>query len=67
MYSIEIDQARVVAVADWAELICYRDIQVFLGFANFYCKFIQNYSSITTLITQLLKGSVNRKKKGAFE
>ena len=63
---IEMDPARVDAVSDWAEPKCYRDIQVFLGFANFYRKFIQGYSSITSALTALLKGSVNGKKKGQF-
>lgn len=33
-----------------------KELQRFLGFANFYCKFIQNYSIITAPFTLLLKG-----------
>ena len=31
------------------------DIQVFLGFANFYWQFIQSYSKIIALLTSMLK------------
>lgn len=33
-----------------------KELQRFLGFANFYCKFIQNYSIMTAPLTLLLKG-----------
>ena len=31
------------------------DVQCFLGFANFYCKFIQDYSKLIFPLTQLTK------------
>jgi hypothetical protein len=37
---------------------------VLLGFCNFYRRFIRNYSQIARLLTALLKGSKNGKKKG---
>jgi hypothetical protein len=36
--------------------MCPRDILSFLGFVNFYRCFIEGYSQITTLLTDLTKG-----------
>ena len=40
---------------DWPELKSVQDIQVFLGFANFYRQFIQGFSRIAALFTSILK------------
>ena len=39
----------------WPELKTIRDIQVFLGFANFYRQFIQGFSKIAASLTSMLK------------
>jgi hypothetical protein len=39
---------KVQTILDWLELCKVKDIQSFLGFANFYCWFIYRYSEITT-------------------
>ena len=44
----------------------YRDLQVLLGFYNFYRRFIRDYSSIAKPLTSLLKGSQNGRKTGNF-
>ena len=41
-------------------------MQVFLGFANFYRRFIANYSKIAVPLTAMLKGSKNGKKVGPY-
>ena len=46
---------RIEAVKNWPELKSIRDIQVFLGFPNFYCFFRQGFSKITGLLTSILK------------
>jgi transposase InsO family protein len=61
------DPERVKAIAEWPIPQSYRDIQVFLGFANFYRRFIEGYSEIASPITALLKGMVAGKKKGPWE
>lgn len=43
---IQMDPAKVSAVAEWATPRSRKEVQRFLGFANFYRKFIRNYSSI---------------------
>jgi transposase InsO family protein len=47
--------------------VSFKDVQIFLGFANFYRRFIKSYSKIVGPITDLLKGSVQGKKAGPFE
>ena len=40
------DPVRVQTIQEWPEPESYRDVQVFLGFANFYRRFIHNYSDV---------------------
>ncbi|KAK3541054.1 hypothetical protein QTP86_012345 [Hemibagrus guttatus] len=57
---VEMDQTKVCAVTEWLEPITMRELQRFLGFANFYRQFIRNYSSIAGPLTSLLKGKPRR-------
>ena len=41
--------------------------QSFLGFANFYCRFIAGFVSITQPLTKLLQGHCNTKKHSGKE
>jgi transposase InsO family protein len=63
---IAMDPRRVQAVVDWPVPVSYREIQVFLGFTNFYRIFIHRYSAETAPITDLLKGMEKGKKTGPF-
>jgi len=47
------DPKKVQTVIEWRVPTSIRDLQCFLGFANFYRIFIKNYSSIATPLTQL--------------
>lgn len=38
--SVSMDPRRVDVVAAWPRLRSFKDVQSFLGFANFYCCFI---------------------------
>jgi hypothetical protein len=49
------DEAKIKSVMDWPVPKSPHDIQVFLGFANFYRRFIMNYSKITKPLTKLLQ------------
>lgn len=46
--NIKMDPAKVSAVTSWHVPDCRRKLQQFLGFASFYRRFIENYSSIAT-------------------
>src|SRR5690606_38791375 len=52
---VKMDPKKVKAITEWKTPKSVHDIQVFLGFANFYRRFIQNYSKIVSPITKLLK------------
>ena len=52
---IEMDPSRIQSIVDWPAPSCVRDIQIFLGFANFYRRFIDGYSRVVCPITNLLK------------
>ena len=64
---IKMDPARIQTLAEWPVPKTFRDVQVFLGFANFYRRFIYRYSKITTPLSSLLKGSKDGKKSGPME
>jgi hypothetical protein len=64
---IEIDESRIEAIAEWPESRSFRDIQIFLDFANFYRRFIRDYSPIAALLTSIFKENINRKKIDSFK
>jgi hypothetical protein len=65
---IRMDPKRVETIREWEGYPpkSYRDLQVLLGFCNFYRRFIKNYSNIARPLTSLLKGSQNGRKTGNF-
>ena len=52
---IRMEDKRIKTVKIWPELKLVRDIQVFIGFANFYWQFIWGFSKIAALLTSILK------------
>ena len=46
---------KIQTISDWPEPHKVKDIQSFLGFANFYHHFIFNYSNIVVPLTQLTR------------
>ena len=61
--SICMEDKRIEAVKQWPEPQLVRNIQVFLGFANFYRRFIQEFSRIATSLTSMLKTSGSTESK----
>ena len=55
LWGICIEDERIKAVKQWPEPKSIRDIQVFLGFANFHWRFIQGFSRIAAPFTSMLK------------
>ncbi|KAK3541748.1 hypothetical protein QTP86_002145, partial [Hemibagrus guttatus] len=53
---VEMDTSKVWAVSDWPTPATIKELQRFLGFANFYRRFIQSYSSVAAPLTSLLRG-----------
>jgi hypothetical protein len=46
---------KVKAIQDWPEPRKVKDVQSFLGFANFYRRFIHRYSDIVVPLTRLTR------------
>lgn len=47
------DPAKVEAVTSWPQPEDHKALQRFLGFANFYRRFIRNYSTVAATFTAL--------------
>ena len=45
---IETDPKKVVAIHDWSQPRTVTEVCSFLGFTNYYRKFIHQYAQITT-------------------
>ncbi|KAK3574226.1 hypothetical protein QTP86_004306 [Hemibagrus guttatus] len=52
---IQMDEGKVTAIRNWPAPTTVKELQRFLGFANFYRQFIKNYSSIANPLTSLLR------------
>ena len=50
---LTMDSAKVQVIQNWPEPRKVKDIQSFLGFVNFYRRFIHEYSNIVILLTRL--------------
>jgi len=55
---LRMDEEKIRTIKDWKEPTNIKGIQSFLGFANFYRRFIQDYSQITTPFTRLTRKEV---------
>ncbi|RAL58215.1 hypothetical protein DID88_002294 [Monilinia fructigena] len=59
---LKMSKDKVKAVLEWKQPNTIKEVQSFLGFVNFYRRFIKGYSGITTPLTNLTK-----KDQGSFE
>ncbi|KAL0170543.1 hypothetical protein M9458_035139, partial [Cirrhinus mrigala] len=57
---VKMDSSKIQAVTEWPQPSTIKELQRFLGFANFYRRFIRNFSTIAAPLTSLLK---NKPKK----
>lgn len=62
---LEMDPAKIRAIQDWADPEKLKDVQAFIGFANFYRRFIFGFSRIVAPMTLLIK-EANQGKKFSF-
>jgi len=52
---LRIDESKIQTIQEWPTPRRVKDIQSFLGFANFYRCFINNYAEVTSLLTCLTR------------
>jgi hypothetical protein len=66
-----IDPLKIVTIRDWPELRNVKDIQSFLGFANYYRRFIKGFQRIAKPLTRLTRKNqpfvFERNEREAFE
>jgi hypothetical protein len=55
---IRMDPDKVKAVVDWETPSCLTDVQAFIGFGNFYRRFIRSFSSIIRPLVNLTRKGV---------
>ena len=60
---IETDPKRVEAVKNWVVPKTVTDIRSFLGFTNYYRRFIKDYAKVVKLLNALISGQNTTKKK----
>lgn len=67
---VRMDPEKVDAVASWEAPKSVKDVQAFLGFANFYRRFVKDYSTISKPLNLLTHGELRTtasgKKKRAY-
>jgi len=52
---IKMDTKKISAITEWPTPKNVRDVQSFLGFANFYRRFIKDYSKVVAPLTRLTR------------
>lgn len=52
---VEMEESKVKAIREWSRPKMVKEMQPFLGFANFYRRFIRSFSCIAVPLTSLLK------------
>ena len=64
---IAMEQSQVQTIQEWPEPMTFHEVQVFLGFVNFYFRFIAGYSRIVGPLTTMLQESKDSKKTGPYD
>jgi len=52
---IKMEEEKVKGVLDWLTLKCIKNIQKFLGLANYYCQFIQGFTFIAKPLHNIVR------------
>ena len=52
---IKMEKEKVKGVLEWPTPKCVKDIQKFLGLANYYCRFIEGFATVARPLHDLVK------------
>jgi len=52
---VQMDEEKLLGVLEWSVPTKVKQVQAFLGFANFYCRFIENFAKMSKLLSDLTK------------
>ena len=52
---IKMEEEKVKDVLDWLTPKCVKDVQKFLGLVNYYCRFIESFTSIARPLHDIVK------------
>jgi len=52
---IKMEKEKVKGVLEWPTPKCIKDVQKFLGLANYYCQFIEGFASIARPLHDMVK------------
>ena len=52
---IKMEEEKMKGVLDWLTPKCVKDVQKFLGLANYYCRFIEGFASIARSLYDMVK------------
>ena len=58
---IKIDPAKVDAIKQWDSPTCIQEVRLLIGFCNFYCRFIKDFSKIAGSLNTFTKKNVKFK------
>ena len=59
---VECDPEMIQPVKEWKVLGCQKELQSFLGFGNFYRRFIKGFANIAEPLTSLLGRNVKKSR-----
>jgi hypothetical protein len=57
-HGIRMDPKKVQTIRDWRTPTCLTDVQAFIGFGNFYRRFVRNFSKIIAPMVNLTRKDV---------
>ena len=66
---IKMEEVKVKGVLEWPTPKCIKDVQKFLGLANYYCQFIEEFATVARLLHDMVKkikdgsGQKSRKRR----
>jgi len=52
---VQMDEEKLSGVLEWPVLTKVKQVQAFLGFVNFYCRFIKNFAKMSKPLSDLTK------------